>query len=55
MKLTIIERLHTEYLACWTVYDAAHGEAKEITAAAAARSESVRRLARLEIEKLGAQ
>lgn len=78
MKLTIIERLHTEYLACWTVYDAAHGEARQIAAAASARiknerernetrianlqtqasdparSESVRRLARLEIEKLGA-
>lgn len=78
MKLTIIERLYTEYLGCWTVYDAAYGEATQIAAAAGARiksererneariadlqtqasdparSESVRRLARLEIEKLGA-
>lgn len=78
MKLTILERLHTEYSGCWTIFDVAHSEAKEIAAAAGARiksererneariadlqtqasdparSESVRRLARLEIEKLGA-
>lgn len=78
MKIEVLKQLHADYLDVQKIYNTAHGEAKAITAAVAARikgererneariadlqtqandparSESVRRLARLEIEKLGA-